>query len=139
MITAAYAFQHRKLQPALFWDASPAQGPEAIKVSENLKEAECGSRRLASIEINQTEYEERGRVLIQKAIAESVGYASLPYLIRNTNLNEKELARILDSDSAFRKSFIRTKGGHSVYMLNSRYGWLRDTWNAFRYLNSLKY
>jgi hypothetical protein len=150
---AAYTDQHRHMfracGPALEWDASCAQGPEAFSVSQKFKEAiklaeppscvQVLPQTLAGqVQLNNAANEIK-KALIEKALAESVGYASLPYIARKANLDTDEAARILDSDPTFRKSAIRTRGGENVYMLNSQHGWLYDTWKAFCYLNWLKY
>lgn len=146
---AAYAVQHRDVfqsDQTLVWDASHAQGREALEVSQRLEQfvvdhwshaEEIQGITTAKLCAHASDLYKTN--VIKKVLAESVGYASLPYIAREAKLDIADAARILDSDHTFRKSFIRTKNGEDVYLLNTPYSWLSDAWKAFCYFNALKY
>jgi hypothetical protein len=127
------------------WDASHAQGPEALKVSQKLKEFASNwahseeIRGVLAAEPCDLASDRHKTDVIKRVLAKSVGYASLPYIAREAQLDIADAARVLASDRIFRKSLIRTKNGEDVYLLNTPFSWLLDAWKAFCYLNALKY
>ena len=148
-MTGAYANQHQtqagmvfRSGPTPVWDASHAQSHEALRVSQKLKEfVDNWSSHAAEIQVVINLPSDCYKLnIIKRVLADSVGYASLPYIAREAKLDIADVARLLDSDHpTFRKSFIRTKNGEDVYLLNTPYSWLSDAWRAFCYLNALKY
>jgi hypothetical protein len=82
------------------------------------------------------EYKEK---VIKRVIAEGVGYASLPYIVRKTKLSVNDAKRLLDSSKEFRKSYIHTKNGDEVYLINTPLSSIKDAWNAFRHLKAMKF
>lgn len=76
--------------------------------------------------------------MMSSTLRNGSSYATVEYLSQECATDPLLTKVSLESSSSFRKSWIKTEGGSDVYMLNTRFSFLIDAWQAFRHLNSLR-
>lgn len=77
--------------------------------------------------------------IIKRVLLDCQGYVSLHYVTRKARLDKNDVARLIKSVATARLSYIKLPNGEPVYIRNSRFGWFKDVWRSFCYLNDLKY
>jgi len=98
---------------------------------------QAGTRQGAAIDSQENDVSS----IIQRAyeiLASTGGYATLSYIARHMWVDAIELEQVLKSNPVFRRSYIPTPDGKPVFILNSRFGLLKDLWATFNFVNSQK-
>ncbi|SHM38301.1 hypothetical protein [Rhodanobacter sp. OK091] len=87
---------------------------------------------------NKSKAEAKDRVL--KALNNSTyKYRTLNGLARDTHLDPEFVKTVLDSSTAVRKSFVKSKSGKQLYASKEKVSATEDLWVAFQALNSAKF
>jgi hypothetical protein len=92
-----------------------------------------------NLDVDNIDAEIKMRKEIIRQVLSGIEYGALSYIARETGFNIEEVKALVESDSMFRKSIIRTKTGGEVYMLNTKFSTLVDAWRAFRDFNAKVY
>jgi len=68
-------------------------------------------------------------------------YLTVTFIVRATKISKKHVLACLENNShIFKKSYMLSDNGADVYFLRKNCFWkLKDIWNTFCHINSLKY
>lgn len=73
--------------------------------------------------------EEKGR---------GIDFVSVSYVAGKCDRDISIIAGVLERSPRFRRTYMKSKTGHDVYMLESRFAFFKNVWKSFLHLNALK-